>query len=168
MTVRAAPVTTPYNVNSSGPGGGSETSAEPLPTSDSSGTVAIATDAQSSDQAQPIADFLNQYFTAINNRDYSSYAALLGSNAMVSESQFAKGYESTQDSNETLVNISTDSSSGDYVAEVTFTSDQNAGDSPDQATCNNWDINLYLTPDGNGSYLIDQPAPGYKASYSNC
>lgn len=133
-----------------------------------SGPVTVASAAMGYDQTQSVADFLDQYFDAINAHDYQSYNALLGSNVpAVSQAEFEKGYGTTADSGETLTHIYT-ASNGDYIAEVRFTSRQSPSDSPDNSACDNWDIYLYLTPDGGGSYLIDRPQSGYHANHSAC
>jgi hypothetical protein len=142
-------------------------SASPGPTDSSTVTVAAAA-AQDPD-ASSVADFLGQYFDAINAHDYQSYVSLLGPQLQqgMTQAQFDNGYRSTADSNETLVGIST-ASDGDLAAEVTFTSHQDPADSPDQSeSCTDWDISLYLAQGGSG-YLIDPAPPGYKASYQPC
>lgn len=131
------------------------------------GPVAITAAAESNPAADSVAAFLGQYFTAINGRDYQAYDALLSSAAQVTSQQFASGYQSTKDSSETLTGIST-AANGDMVAAVTFVSHQRSADSAGgTGTCTDWDISLYLTQSG-GGYLIDQPPPGYQATYSSC
>ena len=119
--------------------------------------------------ASSVAAFLDHYFTAINNHDYQSYISLLSPQAQqgLTAAQFDSGYRSTADSAETLVSIST-VSNGDLAAAVTFTSHQNPADSPDQQqSCTDWNISLFLVESG-GGYLVDQPPPGYHASYHAC
>jgi hypothetical protein len=85
----------------------------------------------------------------------------------MTQAQFEKGYRSTADSNETLVDIST-ASTGDLAAKVTFTSHQDPADSPDQSeSCTDWNITLFLAQGGSG-YVIDPAPSGYRASYQPC
>jgi hypothetical protein len=56
---------------------------------------------------------------------------------------------------------------GDYVAQVAFTSNQDATQSASGTDCTKWDISLYLIPNG-GSFLIDQPPSSYHAAYTAC
>lgn len=132
------------------------------------GPVSISSAAQDNGQAQAAAEFLDQYFNAINNHDYGSYSALLTPDQQGSQSSFENGYSTTQDSDETLENLSSGGPGGDYVAEVSFTSNQDPSQSVDGAGCNDWDLNLYLMPEGNGSFLIDKPPSGYHAHYTDC
>lgn len=134
------------------------------------GTVTLSQDVAQDSDAQPVAAFLNQYFGAINNHDYQSYRALLSPQLQegLTEAQFASGYQTTADSTETLTGIST-AGNGDLAADVTFTSHQDPADSVDKTqSCTNWAITLFLSPDGNGGYLIDQHPSSYHASYQAC
>jgi hypothetical protein len=131
--------------------------------------VTVASGASQDSNASSIAAFLDQYFTAINTRDYQSYFSLLGPQLQqgMTQAQFEKGFRSTADSSETLVGVST-ASDGDLAAEVTFTSHQNPADSPDHSdSCTNWDISLFLAQGGSG-YTIDPAPSGYQASYQPC
>jgi hypothetical protein len=129
--------------------------------------VTITPEAASDPGAQNIAAFLDQYFSAINAHDYQLYVALLGPQMQApDQSQFDSGYGSTKDSGETLTGISA-GDNGDSVAQVTFTSHQNAAESPTGTTCTQWRVSLYLTSNGE-SYLIDQPPASYHAGYSVC
>ena len=133
------------------------------------GQVTITAGASQDANASSVAAFLDHYFTAINNHDYQSYISLLSPQAQqgLTAAQFDSGYRSTADSAETLVSIST-VSNGDLAAAVTFTSHQNPADSPDQQqSCTDWNISLFLVESG-GGYLVDQPPPGYHASYHAC
>jgi hypothetical protein len=139
------------------------------PPADGGQTVAVAANAAQDTAAPSVAAFLGQYFSTINSRDYQTYMSLRSPQAQqgLTAQQFAKGFASTSDSAETLTGLST-ASNGDTVAAVTFTSHQNPADSVDQAeACTNWDISLFLQPDGT-SYLIDLPPSGYQASHSAC
>lgn len=139
----------------------------PGPTSENG--ITIGAGASQDPNASSVADFLGQYFTAINDHDYQSYLSLQSPQIQqgMTQQQFEKGYRSTVDSSETLVGIST-SPDGDLAAEVTFTSHQDPADSPDQSeSCTDWRITLFLSQDGSG-YLIDPAPSSYHASYQPC
>jgi hypothetical protein len=160
---QASPVT---DAGSSAPAQNpSATSPSPL----SSG-VSVGAGASQDPAASSVAAFLGQYFAAINGHDYQSYLTLLSPQLQqaMTQAEFNSGYQSTVDSNETLVGIST-ASDGDLAAEVTFTSHQNPADSPNHSeeSCTNWDISLFFAQSGSG-YVIDLAPPGYKASYQAC
>jgi hypothetical protein len=153
--------------SAAGPGG----TAPAQGPSDSSGAGAVTVGAGASQDtdASSVANFLGQYFAAINARDYQSYFSLLSPQVQqgMTQAQFKNGYRSTADSNETLVGIST-ASDGDMAAEVTFTSHQNPADSPDHSeSCTDWDITLFLAQGGSG-YVIDPAPAGYHASHQGC
>ena len=148
---------------SAGPGSSGPGSTGP----GSAGQVTIGPAASQNANASSVAAFLGRYFTAINTRDYQSYSSLLSPPMRQTAAQFASGYRSTVDSAETLVSISA-GPNGDLVAAVTFTSHQDPADSPDhQQSCTKWSITLFLEQTS-GGYLIDQPPPGYHASYQAC
>ena len=152
--------------------GSPEPSASPSdisPSPSETNAVTVTSGASGDPNASSVADFLGQYFAAINAHDYQSYLSLLSPQLQqeMTPTQFAKGYRSTADSNETLVGIST-AIDGDLAAEVTFTSHQDRADSPDQReSCTNWDISLFLGQGGSG-YVIDPAPSGYQASYQPC
>lgn len=137
------------------------------PTSPSPGGIPVASGV--TDSAAPrIAAFLDQYFTAINRHDYAAYIALESPQERggLTPGQFQNGYGSTADSGETLQDISVDGN-GDYVARVTFTSRQRPAQSVTGTACTQWDISLYLLPNG-ASFLIDKPPSSYHAIYASC
>jgi hypothetical protein len=131
------------------------------------GPVAIAPAVAGNATAAPIAAFLDEYFDAINNRDYQAYVALRSPQAQgLTQAQFDAGYASTTDNDETLDGISS-AANGDSIAQVTFTSQQSAANSATNSTCTTWNISLYLVPTGDG-YLIDNPPADYHAAYAAC
>ena len=104
--------------------------------------MTIAASAGQDARAQAVAEFLGEYFSAINAHDYQAYISLLSPDAQqnFTESQFQSGYGSTTDSAETLLDVST-AADGDTVASVTFTSNQNSSQSVNQAdTCTEWGL----------------------------
>lgn len=114
-----------------------------------------------------VTDFLNSYFDAINNHDYNAYDALLGTGmTALSSTDFDNGYGTTTDSSETLTGISK-GPGGEVIASVSFTSNQDPSQSPDQSACDQWKVRLYLMPNS-GGYLEVKPPSGYKAQYTAC
>jgi hypothetical protein len=112
--------------------------------------------------------FLGTYFAAINHRDYQAYISLFDDPARPfrNEQQFLSGYQTTTDSDPTLVALAP-ASTGEWAATVTFISHQSPADSATHSSCTSWDITLYLEPRGN-SYLIELPPAGYQPSRVAC
>jgi hypothetical protein len=136
----------------------------------SSGTTTVATTAAArASAAEPgVAQFLADYFTAINHHDYQAYVALLdpAQAARESPARFAAGYGTTTDSDATLTSIA-GRGNGTEAASVTFTSHQAPSASPDHSSCDVWQITLYLRP-GDGGYLLRRPPSGYGARVRPC
>jgi len=144
------------------------TSAVVSSTASNGTTVTVAPGAAGNQAAPQVTALLNRYFTAINQRDYRTYASLFDQQLEQPqpESSFDAGYATTIDSAATLTSISDDGSGG-LAASVTFTSQQNPADSPDNSSCDQWSITLFLVPGGTG-YLIGPPPSSYHASYQPC
>jgi hypothetical protein len=132
------------------------------------GTVRVAAGAASDPAAPQVEAFLNRYFNAINTRNYGEYNSLLDAQRQQGDAQstFESGYATTKDTNEVLTGI-TDTGGGSLTANVSFTSHQSPSDSIDQSACNDWQISLYLVPQG-GSYVQTATPAGYAAAYSDC
>jgi hypothetical protein len=115
-----------------------------------------------------VAQFLADYFTAINHHDYQAYVALLdpAQAARESPARFAAGYGTTTDSDATLTSIAGRGNDTE-AASVTFTSHQAPSASPDHSSCDVWQITLYLRP-GDGGYLLRRPPSGYGARVRPC
>jgi hypothetical protein len=98
---------------------------------------------------------LMRYFTAINSANYATaYQAYSpGQQAQISYDSFATGDETTQDSNIHVWSVKL-TGLGVAVADVSFTSQQDASDSADGDTCDNWTID-YTMRSINGAWLID-------------
>ena len=128
----------------------------------------VAAGAASNPAAPQVEAFLNRYFSSINTRNYSEYNSLLDAQKQQADSQstFDSGYATTKDTNEVLTGI-TDTGGGSLTANVSFTSQQSPADSIDQSACNDWQISLYLVPQG-GSYVQTATPAGYTASYTDC
>jgi hypothetical protein len=142
--------------------------ASPAPTF-GNGTVRVASGLTANPDTASIVTLLDQYFAAINARDYQGYIGLLTPQEQqgLTPAQFASGFRSTVDSGARFASIST-AADGRIVAVVTFTSRQNPVDSVNhREACTNWRISLFLEPNGSG-YLIGKPPPGYQASYAAC
>lgn len=147
--------------------GGETASPGTSPDAPPPGSVTIAPAASGNAAAPGIARFLEQYFNAVNSHDYRAYLALFTPDMRPSgASEFDSGDGSTTDTDEVLSGISA-GPGGEVVAHLTFTSHQNPSQSPNRASCDTWDINLYLIPDS-GSYLIDKPPSSYHARYKTC
>ena len=129
------------------------------------GGVAIAPALSQQAGSPQVAAFLENYFQAINTRDYSRYSSLFESRLRPTFGQFESGYRSTHDSRALLTGISP--TPVGVAAAVSFTSHQQPADSPTGTSCTSWDITLYLKPHGR-TYLIVSPPAGYHAHYQAC
>jgi hypothetical protein len=141
-------------------------SATPSPTQ--TGTVRAAPGVAGNSAEPQVDAYLNRYFNSINTRNYSEYNSLLDAQKQQADSQssFDSGFATTKDSNEVLTAI-VGTGGGSLTANVTFTSRQSPADSIDQNACNNWQLSLYLVPQGNGYVMTAAPA-GYQATYTDC
>ena len=142
--------------------------ASPTPVA-STGPVGVAAAVAKNPDTSRILPLLDKYFAAINKHDYQSFFALFNSPGQeeLSAGQFSSGFQSTVDSNETLVGIS-DAADGPTIAAVTFNSHQNPANSINHSeACTSWHISLFLEQDGAG-YLIGKPPVSYNASYAPC
>ena len=141
-------------------------SATPSPTR--TGTVQEAAGVAGNPAAPQVEAFLNRYFNSINTRNYGEYNSLLDAQRQQGDSQstFDSGYATTKDTNEVLTGI-TDTGNGSLTANVSFTSHQNPADSPDQSTCDDWQISLFLVPQG-ASYVMTATPAGYHAADNAC
>lgn len=130
--------------------------------------VSVATPAAASPHEAVVLSFLTSYFTAINNHDFAAYQGLFSVplQADLSPSSFSAGYGTTTDSAIRLTDIAV-IGSGELVAQVSFISHQQPTASPTDSACTSWTVSLYLLQQ-DGSYLLQQPPPGYQASYSAC
>ena len=119
-------------------------------------------------EAPQVEAFLNRYFNSINTRNYGEYNSLLDAQQQQGDSQstFDSGYATTKDTDEVLTGI-TDTGGGTLTANLSFTSHQNPADSPDQSTCDDWQISLFLVPQG-ASYVMTASPAGYHAADNAC
>jgi hypothetical protein len=166
-TAAGAPGQATPPASPAGAAGTTQASATPT-ASAGTDTVAVAPAAKASPDAAQVQALLDNYFAAINAHNYQAFNRLLDTRLRQLDppSTFASGYATTQDSAEELTAISA-AGPGELAASVTFTSHQSPANSPDESSCDNWRITLYLLPNG-GSYLIGTAPPGYRASYQNC
>jgi hypothetical protein len=140
------------------------------PTPAGSNAVAIAPALAGEPDAQAVAALLKTYFAAINSHNYGTYSALFVPDIRESVQNFNAGYLSTVDSRATLVGLSS-TGPQELAATVTFTSHQNPADSPNNATCDKWNVVLSLSSTGTGTgttYLIDRSPAGYTPSVQAC
>jgi hypothetical protein len=124
--------------------------------------------ATSSPYQGAVLSFLTSYFAAINSHNFTAYEQLfsLPLQSDLSAAAFSAGYETTTDSAIALTSIAV-IGSGELVAQVTFVSHQQPTASPADSACTTWSVSLYLLQEG-GSYQLQQPPPGYQASFAVC
>jgi hypothetical protein len=168
-TVATRPSTTAPTTQTSAtasPSGSPSASATPSPPQ--TATAQVAPGVASNPAAPAVEAYLNRYFNSINTRNYGEYNSLLDAQMQQSDSQsgFDSGFATSKDSAEMLTGI-TDTGGGNLTANVSFTSHQNLADSIDQSACNNWQISLYLVPQGN-SYVMTAAPADYTAAYTDC
>jgi hypothetical protein len=134
----------------------------------SSGMVAVNPAVFAQGDEPEVLAFLDEYFAAINSRDYQQYRGLLDGRLRRAETAagFSDGYWSTTDSGAKLVRLAPASGQG-VAATITFTSHQAPSDSPTHTSCTDWRTTLYLSPLAE-SYVIQKPPPSYRAIYRSC
>ncbi len=132
------------------------------------GVVTVDPSAATAPHEAAVVAVLNRYFSAINSHAYSAYEKLFSPavRSGLSAATFMTGYGTTRDSLATLHSIGV-IGPGQVGALVTFTSHQQAADSPTQSSCTAWRISLYLIRQGH-RYLLEAPPQGYQASYHSC
>jgi hypothetical protein len=156
---------------SSAPPTTSSTVATPSPTPGLStvGTVTVSASAAQNPDANAVAAFVSEYFSAINSHSFEAYDALLTPQLQQGETvqSFSDGFGSSSDSDEILVAV-TAASNGDTAANLTFTSHQNASQAANgTGTCTDWNITLFLESNG-GGYLDGTSPSGYHADPKSC
>jgi hypothetical protein len=131
-------------------------------------TVTVADGVVPNPHITQVVDLLTSYFTAINNHDYRAYVSLFDQQFQQNYSprQFSGDYSSTSDSAIRLTDLRYSDSDG-LAAVVTFTSHQQPSQSPDNASCDNWTISLYLTQQA-GGYVVGDPPQGYQPVHRPC
>jgi hypothetical protein len=142
--------------------------ASSAPVSTVSGLVTIAPGAAAAPHEAAIAAFLNHYFRAINSHNYNAYQRLFSPELRsgLTAAAFSSGYGTTRDTAATLKSISV-TTAGQIDALVTFTSHQQAADSPTNSTCTAWTISLYLSKSGH-RYVLETPPAGYQPTFRSC
>lgn len=121
------------------------------PTDDRS--VRLSTEASVHPRSAEVQALLQDYFDAINNRDYESWvgAVATAQSAPQSEDQWQQDYASTVDSNLTVMIIRNEP----LRARMMFTSEQSVELAPSSlpATCINWDM-TYLLSEQDGRLVL--------------
>ena len=121
------------------------------PTDDQS--VRLSTEASVHPRSTEIQTMLQDYFDAINNRDYESWvgAVATAQSAPQSEDQWQQDYASTFDSNLTVMIIKDEP----LRARMMFTSEQSVELAPTSlpVTCINWDM-TYLLSEQDGHLVL--------------
>jgi hypothetical protein len=146
----------------------SSSAATGAPASTVSGLVTIAPAAATGPHEAAVVAFLNRYFHAINSHSYTAYQKLFSPSLRsgLSATTFSTGYGTTRDSAATLRSISV-TTAGELEAAVSFTSHQQAANSPTNSTCTAWTISLYLSKSG-GRYVLQTPPAGYQPVSRSC
>jgi hypothetical protein len=143
--------------------------ASPAPSHPAGGsTVLIAPGLTQNPAAGPIDKLLVTYFTAINTHNFQQYKStfLPSVRHQLSAAAFARGYQTTRDSNASLVGIGIAPQHG-LAATVTFTSTQKPIPSQGVTGCTYWAISLFLGKHGN-AFLIGSSPPGYHPYHHAC
>ncbi len=121
-------------------------------------TVRLSDQAGAHPRAHDVQAVLQQYFDAINNRDYASWMGAVSADqsAPQTEEQWTKDYSTTVDSNLAVMVISDDP----LRARTMFTSEQDVALAPATlpVTCINWDI-TYLLSDQDGHLVLSGMDP---------
>lgn len=116
-------------------------------------SVRLSADAQVHPRATEVLLTVQQYFAAINNRDYSAWTQSVSSaqSAPQTEPQWTRDYSTTTDSNLTVVGISDDP----LRVRMMFTSEQDVELAPKSlpVDCINWDV-TYLLGDQDGRLVL--------------
>jgi hypothetical protein len=133
------------------------------------GSVTVSASAAQNPDADAVAAFVGEYFSAINSHSFQAYDALMTPQVQQGQTaqSFSNGFGSTSDSDETLVAI-TSEANGDTVATLTFTSHQNASQAANgTGTCTDWNITLFLESNATG-YLDGTSPSSYHARSTSC
>jgi hypothetical protein len=128
--------------------------------------VSLAPAAAGYPGAAAIQSVIDEYFRAINSRDYTGYRTTQTSGHAMTEQEFQTGFESTADSHVLVTSITT-GADGRPAADVTFTSRQQPRDGPEGESCTNWQVTMFFD-DAAGTYTIGAPPAGYHATYQGC
>ncbi len=115
--------------------------------------VRLSAEASVHPRSADVQDLLQDYFDAINNRDYESWVGVVATaqSAPQTEDQWQQDYASTVDSNITVMIIKDDP----FRARLMFTSQQSIELAPTSlpVTCINWDM-TYLLSDQDGQLVL--------------
>ena len=144
----------------------SSPSAATSPPASPAALVSLAPAAAQYPGAAAIEAVINQYFQAINSRDYAAYVTTQSPGNALTAQQFQSGFESTQDSGAVVTSLTT-APDGRPAADVTFTSKQQPQDGPGGESCTNWQVTLFFDNSG-GTYTIGAPPSSYHAAYQAC
>jgi len=121
-------------------------------------SVRLSDQAAAHPRAPEIQSVLQQYFDAINNRDYASWIGAVSADqsAPQTEQQWTQDYSTTVDSNLAVMTIADEP----LRARMMFTSQQDVALAPPAmpVTCINWDI-TYLLSDQDGHLVLSGMDP---------
>ncbi|OLT46927.1 hypothetical protein BJF85_00150 [Saccharomonospora sp. CUA-673] len=135
-----------------------------------SSRVQMAPDAAAHPEAGPVRGVLQNYFDAINERDYDRWVTTVVSDraAVQPEDVWRANYRSTRDGSIRVYRIDP-APEGQLTALVGFTSVQSAADAPDDlaSDCIRWRLAFPLT-DEEGEWRIGTVPPGTVPEQSRC
>jgi serine protease Do len=117
---------------------------------------------------ETVVDFFTAYFGAINSADYDAVWQMLGPSLRGSSSQgLGRGLSTTFDAAVQVRSV-TSRPGGKVLAHVQFTSFQAAEKGPEGDTCDNWDLDYLLRPEGESWQIAAVSGHGNGATHSAC
>jgi serine protease Do len=117
---------------------------------------------------ETVVDFFTAYFGAINSADYDAVWGMLGPSLRGSSSQgLGQGLSTTFDAAVQVRSVA-GRPGGKVLAHVQFTSFQAAEKGPDGDTCDNWDLDYLLRPEGESWQIAAVSGHGNGATHSSC
>jgi hypothetical protein len=121
--------------------------------------VAAVQGALNGPDSYSVLHLLSRYFGAINTQDFAAYQRLFSSSvrASLSQTDFFTTYGSSRDTQATLQSVRFVSQQLQE-ANVTYISHQQPVASPTGATCNRWDVTLYLSHEAGQLVIASSPS----------
>jgi hypothetical protein len=117
---------------------------------------------------ETVVDFFTAYFGAINSADYDAVWAMLDPSLRGSSSQgLGRGLSTTFDAAVQVRSV-TARPGGKVLAHVQFTSFQAPDKGPDGDTCDNWDLDYLLRPEGESWQIAAVSGDHNGATHSSC
>jgi serine protease Do len=117
---------------------------------------------------ETVVDFFTAYFGAINSADYDAVWQMLGPSLRGSSSAgLGRGLSTTFDAAVQVRSV-TGRPDGKVLAHVQFTSFQAAEKGPDGDTCDNWDLDYLLRPEGESWQIAAVSGSHNGATHASC